>query len=236
MKPEDSRPAEKAEWDLKTVERLQEIIGDGPWWTPKELSVLSTPPLLSTRRVGSWFQSHTGRQIHPFDLRLEDICLEDIAHHLSLINRFVGAMREPYSVAQHSLYVSDHLPPHLQVWGLLHDAPEALSGFGDVSRPAKKSCVVMLPTGGVVPLHEFEKQLMSVVAARFGLPKLGSLDEDSIARADDVILATEKRDVMGPSEHEWMPLPEPLERRIEPLDWRVVEAIFLARAKELGIR
>lgn len=82
--------------------------------------------------------TYTGKTINPFDLQPDDICIEDIAHALSNVNRFIGHPKKPISVAHHSLYVS-HLcegtPFELQ--GLLHDASEAY--LGDVSKWIKMS-------------------------------------------------------------------------------------------------
>jgi uncharacterized protein len=50
-------------------------------------------------------QTYTGRQYWPLDPRPEDVRVEDIAHHLSLINRFCGATRVAWSVGIHSIGV-----------------------------------------------------------------------------------------------------------------------------------
>lgn len=74
------------------------------------------------------------------------IKVEDIAVHLSRINRFVGAAA-PYSVAQHSVAVAcmavavaslgggSPSPSPLIREGLMHDAPEYLTG--DIPSPVK---------------------------------------------------------------------------------------------------
>jgi hypothetical protein len=57
-----------------------------------------------------------------FDLRNprpEMVCLDDIVHSLSLMNRFNGVALFPYSVAQHSLHVAELLPPALGYWVLV---------------------------------------------------------------------------------------------------------------------
>lgn len=68
------------------------------------------------------------------------IVLDDIAHALSMVNRFGGHTAEPWSVAEHSIAVSAMLwrstgDPRLSLLGLLHDAAEAY--LGDVVRPLK---------------------------------------------------------------------------------------------------
>jgi hypothetical protein len=103
-----------------------------------------------------------------FDLlnpKPEMILIDDIAHSLSLINRFNGAALFPYSVAQHSLYVASLLPPELKLHGLLHDAAEAY--IGDMVSPLKK----IMPQYKIV-----EEKISKVVALVFGLtyPTVGS--------------------------------------------------------------
>ncbi len=52
-------------------------------------------------------RTFTGRYINPFTVRARDISLRDIAHHLSLINRYTGASPWPCPVAQHSVLVAE---------------------------------------------------------------------------------------------------------------------------------
>lgn len=77
-------------------------------------------------------RTFTGKIINPFELSESDIDIEDIAHSLSLINRFNGHTRFPMNVAQHSLAVSKLCHPKFALQGLLHDAAEAYTG--DVSK------------------------------------------------------------------------------------------------------
>lgn len=85
-------------------------------------------------------RTYTGLEVNPLDLKVSDICVEDIAHSLALINRFNGQTRKPISVAQHSVYVSrlvDIDPTAPDGWftpflGLFHDSPEAY--LGDVTK------------------------------------------------------------------------------------------------------
>lgn len=85
-------------------------------------------------------RTFTGRYVDPLRLRGGDICIEDIAHHLSNLCRYTGACPRFYSVAQHSFLVAHRLaaegaPLELQMAGLLHDAAEAY--FNDLASPVK---------------------------------------------------------------------------------------------------
>lgn len=70
-------------------------------------------------------RTYTGKFVDPFNLRPEDVCIEDIAHALSNQCRFAGHTNRFYSVAEHSLEVCAKLEKPLSIYGLLHDAPEA---------------------------------------------------------------------------------------------------------------
>ncbi|MCG3774241.1 MAG: hypothetical protein JW395_1059 [Nitrospira sp.] len=79
----------------------------------------------------------TGRKVNPLALRKEDICIEDIAHHLAHINRFVGALIQPVNVAAHSVFVSRLCADSgWEKEALFHDATEAY--LGDVSKWVKQ--------------------------------------------------------------------------------------------------
>ena len=86
------------------------------------------------------FQNLSGKSIDLTHLKPEDICIEDIAHALSLQCRYNGQIKEFYSVAQHSSLVSrlvyyDTKDKTLALCGLLHDAAEAY--IGDIITPIK---------------------------------------------------------------------------------------------------
>lgn len=73
-----------------------------------------------------------------FDLQnpTEDmICIEDIAHHLSIENRFNGSTRFPYSVGYHSICVANFTSEEFKLEALLHDATEAYCK--DLTSPLK---------------------------------------------------------------------------------------------------
>ena len=107
----------------------------------------------------------TGRKINPLSLAGDDISIDDIAHHLALVNRFAGATREPYSVAQHSVLVSllleaDGARPEIIIAGLLHDAAEAY--LGDVTKWLKQ-------TAEMEPFRMTEQRAQAAIDRKFGL-------------------------------------------------------------------
>lgn len=171
-----------------------------------------------------WSQTYTGVQFWLLQPREDDIRISDIAHSLSLQCRFNGHCSRFYSVAEHSVRVSWHLPPELQLWGLLHDAAEAY--LGDLVRPVKCQPEAKW-------YRDVEDNLLRCIAGRFDLiwPMPAK-----VKIADNTLLATEARDLMGPAPAPWAVLPEPLDHDIEPWDPKVVEQRFLDRFDELRNR
>lgn len=172
----------------------------------------------SEPREGDWFQTYTGVRFYPYDPRPEDVNIEDIAHHLSLLCRFNGAVRTFYSVAQHSVLVSRNVPPGMALWGLLHDAAEAY--LGDMVRPLKM---------GMPQYRAVEERVLGAVAAKFLLlwPPSGA-----VKVADQVLLSTERRDLL-PHALRWREGEAPLIEPIVPWDSVTAEQQFLLRFREL---
>src|SRR6266516_6511979 len=80
--------------------------------------------------------THTGKWFDVFNPKHEDVDLEDIAHSESMQCRFTGHTKQFYSVAQHSVLVSQNCPSEYALAGLMHDASEAY--LSDIARPIKK--------------------------------------------------------------------------------------------------
>lgn len=85
----------------------------------------------------SWITTFTGKRFYQTSPHRDSVCIEDIAHALSMLCRFTGHCREFYSVAEHSIRVAYELQSQQRIHGLLHDAHEAY--LGDTSGPLKKS-------------------------------------------------------------------------------------------------
>lgn len=89
-----------------------------------------------------WIQTFTGKRFDLLNPTIDMICIEDIAHHLSIENRWHGATRIPISVGYHSLLVAEQARPEMKLEALLHDAAEAY--YKDFANPWKrlmKSCI-----------------------------------------------------------------------------------------------
>jgi hypothetical protein len=166
-----------------------------------------------------WIQTYTGQMFYPLNPRAEDIDIRDIAHALSLLCRFNGHCRCFYSVAEHSVHVSNQLTGADALWGLLHDAAEAY--LTDLPRPVKKQ----------MPLfEELEDRLLAVIMQHFGLaPAMPA----AVRKADDDLLATEARDLMGTPPEAWSFGGTALAGAIEPMNPPDAERAFLTRFAEL---
>ena len=178
----------------------------------------------------TWTQTYDGKAFDLLNPSPDDIDPNTIAIVLSRICRFGGHCKEFYSVAQHSLLVESLVDePRLKLPALLHDAHEVYNGFGDVCRPAKK-----LSNAIEHQLSQLEDRIDQAVAKRFGFPA-DLFKDDSIKLADNIALATEKRDVMlsAPADAKWEPLPDPIEQIIKPWDHHLSAISFRERLQEL---
>lgn len=146
-------------------------------------------------RIGNWMQTHSGRRFFPIDPRPDEVHIEDIAAALGKLCRFNGHTLHFYSVAEHSVLVSQVVPRQDALAGLLHDAAEAY--VGDVIRPLK----AYLPG-----YAEIEHKVWLAIAERFNLdPEL----PESVKRADDAVLLREARHIMAPPPELWNVSGEP---------------------------
>ncbi len=135
-------------------------------------------------RKGDWFAIYSGRRFWPLDPRAEDIDPVDIAHSLSMINRFNGHSKRAYCVGQHSCLVSYLVPKRLRLFALLHDAGECY--LGDVITPIKRF---------IRELYEpLEEGVMQAVARRFNF-EINDDDRYIVKQADLQMLANEARDL-----------------------------------------
>lgn len=168
-----------------------------------------------TMRKGDWMQTASGGVFWPMDPRPSEVRIEDIAHSLANMCRYAGHCREFYSVAQHSVIVSMHVPAGDALWGLMHDASEAY--LVDVPKPVKRF---------LAGYQEIEFSVMRAVSRAFGLPEEMP---QSVKRADAAILADEAAHLMGPAPRPWGLTVPPLGVHIDPLPPIDARRLFLDR-------
>ena len=164
----------------------------------------------------------SGRIIDICSPRAEDIDIEDIAHALSHICRWCGHSRAYYSVAQHSVLVSQHVPDEYALWGLLHDAAEAY--LMDLPTPIKR----LLPG-----YHALESKMQAVIAQHFGLPDACPQEVHEVDKRLQVTEAIE----LGLRPHLWGGLSvEPLPIVIAPRSPELARSAFMRRFAEVSFR
>jgi hypothetical protein len=165
----------------------------------------------------SWIQSYSGREVHPLDLRPEQVTFEDIPHALAQKVRFNGHLREMgYSVAQHCVLGAEQIVPasdrylpteedarKLRLAFLLHECGEVFCP--DVPAPIKPHLRVQYNPGSgdsgrmLKTWSELEDEHTRVILQALGLSELLPLiDSKEVHEMDVRMLMTEKRDLMGP--------------------------------------
>jgi 5'-deoxynucleotidase YfbR-like HD superfamily hydrolase len=179
---------------------------------------------------GPYLQTVSGRWVNPFDPDPDQLDLGDIARALANQCRFGGHCRTFYSIAQHSVIVSQLVEERGgdaedAFAALMHDAAEAY--LGDMPHPIKHRS----PLGAA--FREAEHHLEQAIRDRFAI----RADVPEIKPADRALLATERRAFSAETWH-WPEL-----EGVEPLDleltaWPPDEAAraFAARYAELDAR
>lgn len=183
------------------------------------------------------FTTYSGHTLDLMSIRKEDIALKDIAHHLSSINRFNGALQKPISVAQHSVTVSRLLKPYgYGALGLLHDASEAY--LGDVTKWLKQ-------TPQMTQFRELEDKLSDLIYEVFNIrPDEAALEKlewaDRLAVRHEAFLFLPKSAMFNNPKY---PLPTTEEARLlwesnccfVSNTWEQAKADFLMTAMELNL-
>ena len=172
---------------------------------------------MTDKLANGWIQTYSGHKVSLLDPQPNQITIEDIAHALSMVNRYNGHTSFPYSVATHSRHVSKLLSYDIQLSldGLLHDASEAY--VGDVSRPLK----------ALMPQYvEIEQRFSAVIAAKFGL---SWPEPERVKWADVQLLISEKEALLGPEPESWNLPPQEVRVLITKESPRESERLFLER-------
>mgnify|MGYP001350309188 CR=1 FL=1 len=131
---------------------------------------------------------HSGAAMDFLDPSSSEFTLEDIAHGLSNLCRYTGQCKKFYSVAEHSILVSETVV-NFGLEALLHDAAEAF--VGDLTRPLKQ----LLPEFKVI-----ENRIQNVILKRFGISELMP---QQVKEADIRVLAAEQAQLMPAGLSNW---------------------------------
>lgn len=154
-----------------------------------------------------WMMMPSGRHVFPLHVKLEDIDIDDMSHNLGQICRYNGSVDDFYSVAEHSFNISNALrrdgaPPLVQLQGLLHDAPEYITG--DMIRPLKNALALEVPAAAAF-LKQVDRRIADLIAEKY---QLGTFDP-RVHEYDDRIINDEKSFLFGtgkPWDHGGKPL------------------------------
>lgn len=171
---------------------------------------------MSTSRIkllsGGWFDY--------LDMEQSQYTMEDVAHNLSMICRFNGAVKKHYSVAQHAYIISHMVDEKYALQGLVHDNQEAF--LGDMCSPLKRI------------MSDFKT--LENKAETFMLKKLGlRFPLHSSVKLNDLrLLAAEIRDLQ-PEAADWAGIIdiEPYEKKIVPWSAKKAKEKYLERFYEL---
>jgi len=170
--------------------------------------------------------TYCGKKINPMKMTVEDICIEDIAHALSLLCRGGGHLNRFYSVAQHSINCANEarargLSHRTVLACLLHDASE--SYISDIIRPVKVH---------LTNYYEIEERIMATVLEKFGLGDLNEEENQEWKQIDDDMLENELKEMME-GEKDRTPVKLMSMPNFQESHYKVVETQFLEMAREL---
>lgn len=140
----------------------------------------------------------TGKAFFPTRPNPDDIDIRDIAHALARLCRFNGHSRHFYSVAEHSIRISDALllkynDKQLALQGLLHDSEEAY--IGDIASPIKHTIMDFFHLGNLI---------RNIILIKFNL--LDELDPRVVYYDEELLFAERRAMMRGES---WWKVPTP---------------------------
>lgn len=146
--------------------------------------------------------------------------VKDVARGLAYEPRWRGATKSFYSVAEHSVMVSQLVPEHLAYDALWHDSLEFITG--DWPSPLKVFLGRDEINAKLLPLERaFEREF-------------GFISHDpNIKIADNIAMATELRDLLPPAWMDWGHLPAPDPERIQPVGPERAFTMFMERYEEV---
>lgn len=149
--------------------------------------------------MADYISTYTGIRFYPAQPDVEGICIEDIAHALSLLCRGNGHVSKYWSIAQHSILcareaAARELPDRLVLACLLHDASECY--LSDVPRPFKSE---------LAGYRELEDRLLDLIYTRFLGSTLTKEEERVVKEIDDGALFYDLKELLHNEQSETDP-------------------------------
>lgn len=131
-----------------------------------------------------WLTTYSGKRFHFMRATEDDICIEDIAHGLSNICRYIGQCKPFYSVAEHGVRMAEILIKQglleCALLALLHDSPEAY--INDMHSDFKR----------LMPLYmEVEARLLDVILDKYHVQRYPTLSAEVVKYVDVMIRTPE---------------------------------------------
>ena len=132
--------------------------------------------------MSNYITTYTGKHFEPANPDSDKICIEDIAHALSLICRGNGHVKTFWSVGQHCINCAKEawargMLNRMALACLLHDASECY--MSDIPRPFKKE----LPE-----YHKKEDQLLELIYRKYLGSALTDAEQQQLKEIDDAML------------------------------------------------
>lgn len=149
--------------------------------------------------MGDYITTFTGKHFYPMSPDPMAICIEDIAHALSLICRGNGHVHKFWSVAEHCICCAKEaeargLSARVILACLLHDASECY--MSDVPRPFKKE---------MDAYQEQEENLLSTIYEKFLGYDLTEKEQAQVCDIDDVMLWYDLENLLEEEQDDDMP-------------------------------
>jgi hypothetical protein len=170
----------------------------------------------------AWTQTWSGVAVDLDDPDPRTILVQDMAHQLARINRFNGATRFPYSVAQHSVLCALAAPAGFSLEALMHDGHEYV--FGDLASPVK---ALIGPA-----CKAAEERIQKAVAWKWRLPFPTS---EEVKETDVRMLWTEHLALQSKEPRPWL-CQDAESLNVEIAQWspETAEEAFLSMYETLG--
>ncbi len=155
--------------------------------------------------------SHDGHMIDLMDPRPEDFKIDRLAEALSKMCHWGGRCEGFFSVASHSVMVSQHLMARFEMAGLLHDAAEVY--LNDIASPFKAQ---------LTEYKAYERRFEDAIGKAFGL-ELGWAESTEVKLVDIMVLYKEASVMMrGCAWKEWPQFSRLTKiQRDEALSWKL---------------